>query len=257
MVRTPIMAGNWKMNTTLEEAKSLLAAMMPELDRIQGVEKVLCPPFISLAAVGEMIRWTSIRMGAQNMHFREKGSYTGEVSSLMLAPLCQYVILGHGERRLYFGETDEEVNQKVGAALRAGIRPILCVGERLEEKEAGQTTEVVARQVRGALLGLQDPGGLVIAYEPIWAIGGGRAATGPQAAHTIGLIRKVVAELYGDDFAGGLRIQYGGSVSAENVAEFLREPEIDGALVGGSSLRPQEFISIVAQAARIKGGDEG
>lgn len=253
-MRIPIVAGNWKMNTTLAEARELVAAMLGELDRLQGVEKVLCPPFISLAAILEMIKGTSIRLGAQNMYFQEKGAYTGEVSPLMLAPLCQYVILGHSERRQYFGETDGLVNQKVAAALRVGLCPILCVGERLEENEAGRTEEVVARQVRGGLAGIPRSEALVIAYEPVWAIGTGRAATGSQANQTIGLIRRLVAELYGSDFASGLRIQYGGSVTAQNIAEFLREPEIDGALVGGASLKAQEFLSIAAQTAEIKGG---
>ncbi|MDP2662412.1 MAG: triose-phosphate isomerase [Dehalococcoidia bacterium] len=251
-MRTPIIAGNWKMNTTLAEARELVSAMLPELDRIQGAEKVLCPPFISLASIADLIKGTSVRLGAQNMHFQEKGAYTGEVSAMMLTPLCQYVILGHSERRQYFGETDEIVNQKVIAALKAGLRPIMCVGERLEENEAGHTEEVVSRQVRGGLAGAPRSDTLVIAYEPIWAIGTGRAATAAQANQTIGLIRSVVAGIYGSDFAGALRIQYGGSVTAQNAAELMRESEIDGALVGGASLKAQEFVSLTAQAAEAK-----
>jgi len=253
-MRTPIIAGNWKMNTTIEEAKDLVSAMREELHRIRGVEKVLCPPFVSLATIREMILGHDISLGAQNMHYREKGAYTGEVSPLMLAPLCQYVILGHSERRQYFGETDEEVNLKVAAALKAGMRPIMCVGERLEENEAGRTQEVVGSQVRGGLAGIAGTDALVIAYEPIWAIGTGRAATAAQANETVGFIRRVVAEIYGHEFAGGIRIQYGGSVTAQNAAELMREPEIDGALVGGASLKAQEFVNIVAQAAETKGG---
>ncbi|MDP2726865.1 MAG: triose-phosphate isomerase [Dehalococcoidia bacterium] len=251
-MRTPIIAGNWKMNTTLAEARELVSAMLGELDRLQGVEKVLCPPFISLAAIAEMIKGTSVRLGSQNMYYQEKGAYTGEISPLMLVPLCQYVILGHSERRQYFGETDEIVNQKVAAALRVGLRPILCVGERLEENEAGRTEEVVTRQVRGGLAGIPANETLVIAYEPVWAIGTGRAATAAQANQTIGLIRRVVAEIYGNDFANGIRIQYGGSVTAQNAAELMREKEIDGALVGGASLKAQEFVSLTAQAAEAK-----
>ncbi len=251
-MRTPIIAGNWKMNTTLAEARELVAAMLPELDRIQGAEKVLCPPFISLPAIAEMIKGTSIRLGAQNMHFQEKGAYTGEVSPLMLAPICQYVILGHSERRQYFGETDEVVNQKVTAALKAGLRPIMCVGERLEENESGLTEEVVTRQVRGGLAGIPKPETLVIAYEPVWAIGTGRAATAAQANQTIGLIRRVVAEVYDNSFADAIRIQYGGSVTAQNAAELMREKEIDGALVGGASLKAQEFVGLTSQAAEAK-----
>lgn len=252
-MRTPIIAGNWKMNTTLEEAQDLVSAMREELHRIRGVDKVLCPPFVSLATIRNMVLGHAISLGAQNMHFQEKGAYTGEVSPLMLAPLCQYVILGHSERRQYFGETDETVNQKVAAALKVGLRPIMCVGERLEENEAGRTQEVVGRQVRGGLAGIASPEALVIAYEPVWAIGTGRAATAAQANETIGFIRRVVAQLYGDTFAGGLRIQYGGSVTAQNIAELMRQPEIDGALVGGASLKAQEFVSIVAQAAETRG----
>jgi triosephosphate isomerase len=253
-MRTPIIAGNWKMNTTLAEAIELVKAMREELEQLPGVEKVLCPPFISLAAVGELLKGSSIKLGAQNMHFQGKGAYTGEISPFMLAPLCQYVILGHSERRQYFGETDEVVNRKVAAALAVGLAPILCVGERLEENEAGRTEEVVTRQVRGALAGIARSQSLVIAYEPVWAIGTGRAATGPQANQTIALIRHTVAELYGPDFAQGLRIQYGGSVTPQNIAEFIQEPEIDGALVGGASLKAVDFVSIVSQTASLKGG---
>lgn len=255
-MRTPIIAGNWKMNTTLEEARDLVSAMREELHHIRGVEKVLCPPFISLPAVREMVLGHDIGLGAQNMHFQDKGAFTGEISPTMLAPLCQYVILGHSERRQYFGETDEIVNRKVSAALKVGLRPIMCVGERLEENEAGQTQEVVGRQVRDGLAGIAPSDALVIAYEPVWAIGTGRAATAAQANRTIGFIRGVVAELYGAEFAGALRIQYGGSVTAQNAAELMREPEIDGALVGGASLKPQEFVDIVARAAEIKGGEK-
>ena len=251
-MRTPFIAGNWKMNTTVAQASTLVAEMRERLDRVEGVEKVLCPPFISLATIGELLRGTSIKLGAQNMYFEEKGAYTGEVSPLMLSQLCEFVILGHSERRQYFAETDELINKKVRAALKIGLTPILCVGEKLEEKEAGETAEVVARQVRGALEGIESPQGLVIAYEPIWAIGTGKAATPPESNDTIGLLRRTVAQLYGEEFAQGVRILYGGSVTASNIAGFMEQPEIDGALVGGASLKAEEFSSIVEQSTAIK-----
>jgi len=194
-MRLRIIAGNWKMNTTVEQAIELVQEIRGRLDEIEGVEKILCPPFISLIAIGELMADSSIKLGAQNLYFEEKGAYTGEISPLMLAGLCEYVILGHSERRQYFGETDEMVNRKVKAALKAELRPILCVGERLEENEAGKTEEVVTRQVKGALVGIDSLQGLVIAYEPVWAIGTGKAATGEQADTTIGLIRHIVSQL--------------------------------------------------------------
>jgi len=251
-MRTPLIAGNWKMNTTLAQASALVAEMRERLDRIEGVEKVLCPPFISLAAIGELLRGTSIKLGAQNMYFEEKGAYTGEVSPLMLSDLCDFVILGHSERRQYFAETDDLVNNKVRAALKIGLTPILCLGERLEEKEAGKTEEVVTRQVRAALEGIKSPQELVIAYEPVWAIGTGKAATSHESNDTIGLLRRTVAQLYSEELAQGVCILYGGSVTASNIAGFIEQPEIDGALVGGASLKAEEFLSIVEQSAAIK-----
>ena len=251
-MRTPFIAGNWKMNTTLAQASTLVAEMRERLDQVEGVEKVICPPFISLAAIEELLRGTSIKLGAQNMYFEEKGAYTGEVSPLMLSHLCEFVILGHSERRQHFAETDELINKKVRAALKIGLTPILCVGEKLEEKEAGETAEVVAKQVRGALEGIEPPQGLVIAYEPIWAIGTGKAATPPESNDTTGLLRHTVAQLYGEEFAHGVRILYGGSVTASNIAGFMEQPEIDGALVGGASLKAEEFVSIAEQSTAIK-----
>jgi triosephosphate isomerase len=248
----PLIAANWKMNTTVAEAIALVKSMRGGLDKLEGVEKVLCPPFISLTAVGELVENTSIELGAQNMYFAQKGAYTGEVSPLMLAGLCQFAILGHSERRQYFAETDELINNKVKAALKAGLKPILCVGEKLEENEAGKTTEVITEQVRADLEGVPSPQGLVIAYEPIWAIGTGKAATPEQANQTIGVIRRLIAELYGGEVAQEMRILYGGSVNRANIAEFISQPEIDGALVGGASLNADEFVSIVEQTARIK-----
>lgn len=251
-MRKPLIAGNWKMNANLSEATSLVQTMLPELDRIAGVEKVLCPPFISLVAVRELIKGTSVELGAQNMFSEDKGAYTGEVSPLMLIDLCEFVILGHSERRQYFAETDEIVNKKVKKALDFGLTPILCVGERLEDNEAGRTEKIIKGQVQAALAGVNSTSHLVIAYEPIWAIGTGRAANGKQANATISLVRNTVASLWDSKSAQAIRILYGGSVTGENIAEFIAEPEIDGALVGGASLKTNEFVSIVSQTASLK-----
>jgi triosephosphate isomerase len=248
----PLIAGNWKMNTTINEAKQLVSAMLPGLDRIKNVEKVLCPPFISLLTVKELIQGTSVQLGAQNLYFEEKGAYTGEISPLMLAGLCEFVIIGHSERRQYFHETGEIVNKKIRATLKAGLKPILCIGERLEENEAGKTAQVVTDQLQSALSGIDNLNGLVIAYEPVWAIGTGRAATGKRSSETVGLIRHNVAKLHNRKIADDMRILYGGSVTAENVAEFVAQPEIDGALVGGASLKADQFVSIVKQTAEIR-----
>ena len=252
-MRTPMIAGNWKMNTTVSEAIALVKAMKDGLDRIADVEKVLCPPFVSLAAVRELIKGTSVKLGAQNLFYEEKGAYTGEISPPMLAELCEYVIIGHSERRQYFNETGDIVNKKIVAALKAGLKPVLCVGERLEENEAGRTEEVVSEQLRSSLAGINNLDGLVIAYEPIWAIGTGRAATGEQANATISLIRRNISELYGEKTAKDVRILYGGSVTADNTTEFMQQPDIDGALVGGASLKASEFLNIVTQTASIRG----
>jgi triosephosphate isomerase len=251
-MRVPFIAGNWKMNTTATEAERLVLEMLERLDRIEGVEKVLCPPFVSLVAIGMMLQNSSIKLGAQNMYFEAKGAYTGEISPLMLSELCEFVILGHSERRWYFEETDEIVNKKVRAALTNRLKPILCVGERLEENEAGRTEEVVNRQVKSGLNGIEPVRDLVIAYEPVWAIGTGKAASAKQAAATIQFIRDVVAKLWDKSTAHDLRILYGGSVTSVNVAEFLSRPEIDGALVGGASLKAEEFVGIVEKTVEIK-----
>ena len=254
-MRKPIIAGNWKMNENIEEAISLVEGMRHELDAIEGVEVVLCPSFVSLSAVADLVKGTSIALGAQNMHFEEKGAYTGEISPLMLKGLCQFVILGHSERRKYFAETDEMVNRKVKAALAHGLTPIICVGEDLAQNEAGLTEEVVTGQVKVVLegIGAAQVKGLVIAYEPIWAIGTGKPATGEGANQVIGLVRRTIAELYDEATAQVVRIQYGGSVSPGNIAEFMAQPEIDGALVGGASLRAGDFVAIVQDAERING----
>jgi len=251
MQRIPMIAGNWKMNTTVSEAQKLVKEMLPGLEKLGGVEKVLCPPFVSLIPVRNLLRGTSVKLGAQNMYFAEKGAFTGEVSAQMVAELCDYVIIGHSERRNIFGETDDMVNKKVQAALKVHLTPILCVGEKLEENEAGRTREVVSGQLRAALVGITAPGGLVIAYEPVWAIGTGKAATGKQANETIALIRSTINELYGEKVARNVRILYGGSVTPANIVEFMPQPEIDGALVGGASIKAVDFYSIVTQTAEL------
>ncbi len=240
------------MNTALSEAIALVKKMRPGLGRIKGVEKVICPPFVSLAAVNKLIEGSSIKLGAQNMYFEEKGAYTGEVSPLMLAELCEFVILGHSERRHYFNETGEIIDKKVRAALKVGLKPILCIGETLEENEAGKTNEVLIKQLGSSSSRIYYLGGLVLAYEPVWAIGTGRAASGKQANDTIGFIRQLVSRQCGKEIAQGVRILYGGSVNSANIAEFISQPEIDGALVGGASLKADEFLSIVRQTSEIK-----
>ena len=252
-MRVPMIAGNWKMNTTVSEAVELVKTMREELDQIANVDKVICPPFVSLAAVGELIKGSSVKLGAQNIYFEEKGAYTGEISPVMLAELCEFVIIGHSERRQYFNETGGIVNKKIQAALKIGLKPILCIGERLEENEAGRTEEVLAEQLRSSLAGIANPGSLIIAYEPVWAIGTGKAATGEQANKTIGFIRRNISELYGKQIAQDLRILYGGSVTANNTAEFMSQTEIDGALVGGASLKADQFLSIAKQTSEIRG----
>jgi len=253
IMRTPLIAANWKMNTTVSEAVALTHAILVAIDRIDGVEKIICPPFISLAAVGKIIRDSSLQLGAQNMHFEEKGAYTGEISPLMLAGLCQFVIIGHSERRQYFNETDAIINKKMKTALKFKIKPVLCIGEKLDENEAGRTSEIVSHQLESALADLDSLNETVIAYEPIWAIGTGRSATGKQANETIGFIRRKIAALYNEETARNIRILYGGSVTADNITEFIRQPEIDGALVGGASLKVKQFTGIVKQTAEITG----
>jgi triosephosphate isomerase len=237
-MRTPIIAGNWKMNKTASEAAELVAGLKSSLDGIEGVDVVLCPPFTALQAVSEQIANTSIDLGAQNMHFEESGAFTGEISGGMLRDLyCHYVILGHSERRQYFGETDEGVNQKAKAALAAGLKPIICVGETLDERESNRMNDVVETQLRGSVAGL-GPNGLaesVIAYEPVWAIGTGKTATSEQAQEVHAFIR-------------GVRIQYGGSMKPGNAADLLAQPDIDGGLIGGAALDAESFAAIVRAA---------
>ena len=251
-MRIPLIAGNWKMNTTVAEAEKLASSLRDILDKIEGIEKVLCPPFISLTTLSKVLQGSSVKLGAQNMYFEARGAYTGEISPLMLKGLVEFVILGHSERRSYFGETDELINKKVQVALDFGLKPILCVGERLEENVAGKTEQVIARQLEGSLANIEPGIDLVIAYEPIWAIGTGKAADGITAATTIKFIRDTLANLWDSDAAQKVRLLYGGSVTGNNIAEFVSQPEIDGALVGGASLKANEFSSIVGQSVAIK-----
>ena len=253
-MRTPLIAGNWKMNTTVQEAVTLVKNMLRDLDAIQNVEKLLCPPYISLSAIKEIISGTSIKLGAQNMYFKEKGAYTGEISPVMLKDLCTYVVLGHSERRQYFSETDKLINDKLKSALQFGITPILCVGESLEENEKGKTQEIVTKQVKAGLAEVEKDNGVVIAYEPIWAIGTGKAATGKQANDTIAMIRSILHNMWDSKSADTTRILYGGSVTGENIAEYIGEPDIDGALVGGASLKKDDFIAITRRTAELKAG---
>ncbi len=255
-MRRPILAGNWKMNKTVQEAIALVHEMKAGLEVVETIDRVLCPPFVAVSSVSAMLKDSQIAVGAQNMYWENQGAFTGEISPLMLKDICEYVIIGHSERRQYFGETDETVNKKVKAALSHGLKPIVCVGENLEQNEAGQTHALISGQVRLGLEGLtaSQVSGLVIAYEPIWAIGTGRAATPEIAGEVIGTsIRKVIAELYDAATAEAVRVQYGGSVTSANIAEFMAHPDVDGGLVGGASLKPAEFVSIVELSAKAKG----
>jgi len=250
-MRTPIIAGNWKMNKTAAEAVEFVREIRNGLSQIKGVDKVVCPPFIALPGVAEALQATDIGVGAQNMHFADNGAYTGECAPNMLTPFCSYVIIGHSERREYFNETDEGVNKKAKAALAHGLIPIICVGETLAQNEAGETQAFVSGQVRAALDGLtaEQVAGLIIAYEPIWAIGTGKSASAAQAGSIIGLsVRGPIADMFGEETAQKVRIQYGGSVTEKNIAELMAHPDIDGALVGGASLKPS-FVELVANAA--------
>jgi triosephosphate isomerase len=252
MMRRPLIAGNWKMNTTADEAINLVNDMLTELIGFTGVDCVLCPPFISLQSLSKLLKGTSIGLGAQNMYYKEKGAFTGEVSALMLKDLCRFVILGHSERRQYFCETDAAVNQKIKAALEAGLVPIFCVGESFEQNETGRTDEILSLQIKSGLSGIGATDQIIIAYEPIWAIGTGKAATGAQAGQTIGFIRETLCSIWEKTRANSIRILYGGSVTGTNITEFVKQPQIDGALVGGASIKAAEFISIVRQTALVK-----
>ncbi|MFQ6014649.1 MAG: triose-phosphate isomerase [Anaerolineae bacterium] len=246
-MRTPLMAGNWKMHKTVEQAIALARQLMTSLGDLDDREVAVCPPFTALHPLGEMLKHHPIKLGAQDLYPREEGAYTGEISPLMLVEAkCQYVIVGHSERRQYFGEGDPFINEKVQAALEYGLQPILCVGETRAQREAGQAEEVTTRQVKGCLeeVPATDMERVVIAYEPVWAIGTGLTATPDDAQAMHAVIRSLLAELYGQEVAAGVRILYGGSVKPDNVDALMAQPDIDGALVGGASLTAESFIRI-------------
>lgn len=247
-MRTPLVAGNWKMNPgTVAEAATLASELRAAIEGVEGVTRVVCPPFVALAAVADALRGSDVAVGAQNMHPEAKGAFTGEISASMIAGLCGYVVLGHSERRHLLGEEDSFINAKVKAALGAGLTPILCVGETLAEREAGRAEAVVEAQLQGGLdgVGAGDVARVVIAYEPVWAIGTGRAATSETAQEMIASARRQVARLSGAGIADEAPVLYGGSVNPGNADELAAQPDIDGALVGGASLVPADFAAIV------------
>lgn len=247
-MRKPIVAGNWKMNKTVAEAVALVEGIKLDLAECLEVEAVVCPPFTALKSVSDALAETQIKLGCQNMSDQDNGAYTGEISHTMLRELyVKYVILGHSERRMYYGETDAMVNAKTKKALANSLRPIVCVGETLEQREAGDTEKVVEEQVRGSLAGItpEQFKDVVIAYEPVWAIGTGVTATAEQAQEAHAFIRGIIRDMVGDAAADGLRIQYGGSMKPANAAELLAQPDIDGGLIGGAALEARSFIDIV------------
>lgn len=247
-MRKPIIAGNWKMHKTLEEAKSFVKEVKSLVPPQDKVDSVICAPALFLGQLVELAEGSELKIGAQNMHFEESGAYTGEISPVALADIgVDYVIIGHSERREMFAETDETVNKKVLAAFKHELTPIVCVGESLAEREAGKTNEIVGDQVKKALAGVDASAvkNIVIAYEPIWAIGTGKSSSPEDANEVCAHIRGVIADIYSDDVANEVRIQYGGSVKPENIKDFLNQPEIDGALVGGASLEPRSFLQLL------------
>jgi len=255
-MRKPIIAGNWKMHKTLSESVAFVQAVAPMLEPYSSVDRVVVPTFVAIAPVADALRDTEIKVGAQNLHWEDQGAYTSQVSPSMLADLVDYVIIGHSECRAYLHETDEMVNKKTIAALEHGLIPIVAVGESLEQNEIGETESFVSGQVRAALANItpEDVLRVVIAYEPIWAIGTGKSASGEIAQNIIGgVIRSTLREMYGDSTAETIRIQYGGSVKPNNMAEYMSQPDIDGALVGGAALQADSFTELVRIAAQEKG----
>ena len=252
-MRKPFVAGNWKMNKTVAEAHELVTKISAPLREIVDVEKVLCPPFTAITAVSTMLVGTDIGLGAQNLHWEEKGAFTGEVAPNMVKEFCNYVIIGHSERRAYFGETDETANRKLRAALKFDLTPIVCVGETLDQYESGLTEEVVRRQIKFGFAEVDSSSAsrIVVAYEPVWAIGTGKASSADNA-NTVHAkyIRPALSELFGEDNAQAIRILYGGSVTAANASDFFAMSDIDGALVGGASLKPDEFVALTKAAQK-------
>lgn len=271
-MRVPVVAANWKMNKTVGEAREFVKAFLPLIENVENCNVVICPPFTALAAVSEMIKGTKVALGAQDMFWREQGAFTGEISPVMLTDLgCSFVIVGHSERRgrfgkpepeledpqlkSVFGETDASVNKKVLAALKHNLTPIVCVGETLKEREEGRTDEIVSTQLRKALEGLtpQQVSNIIIAYEPVWAIGTGKVCDAPEANRVCALIRSIIGDLFGNEAAQSVRIQYGGSITPENIADLAVQEHIDGGLVGGASLKWDSFAAIVKTVAQAKG----
>jgi triosephosphate isomerase len=255
-MRTPIIAGNWKMFKTVQESVDFAKELAPKLAPYTNIERVVCPTFVALAGVADALKGSPIKVGAQNVHWEENGAYTSQISPVMLQGLAEYVIIGHSECRQYLHETDADVNRKAKAALAHGLKPIIAVGESLEQNEAGDTQVFVSGQIRAALSGIEahDMDKVVIAYEPIWAIGTGRSASGEIAQQIIGgTIRATLHHLYGEAVAGTVRIQYGGSVKPSNMTEYMAQPDIDGALVGGASLKSDDFAKLIEAAASVKG----
>jgi len=247
-----LVAGNWKMNTTVSEAAALAAGVRDGAAMVSGVELVLCPPAVSLVTVGDAVKGSSVKVGAQNMHFEQSGAFTGEVSPAMIQGLCDYVIIGHSERRQMFAETDESVNLKVKAAQASGLKPIMCVGETLEQRSAGQASDFIAGQVRAGLKGIDSPSGLVVAYEPIWAIGTGQSATPETAAEIIGgVILETLRGIFGDS-ANNISLLYGGSVNAGNAGDYCAQDCSHGGLIGGAALQADQFIQVAVAVAAAK-----
>jgi triosephosphate isomerase len=224
--------------------------MRLDLDSIDGVEKIICPPFTSLSKISDIIEGTSINLGAQNMHYEEKGAYTGEIAPDMISEICTHVVLGHSERRQYFHEKDEDVNRKVQSAIRIGLKPIICVGENLNQRESGMAQSIVEGQLRSGLLDVSDIGQMYVAYEPIWAIGTGVSASVQDAGEMMGFIRGTLQSILSDDASSGVSLLYGGSVNANNISDYVQNENIDGVLVGGASLDPDSFVSISRQIGR-------
>ena len=247
-----VVAGNWKMNTTVSEAAALAAGVRDGAAGASGVELVLCPPAISLVAVGDAVKGSAVKVGAQNMHFEDSGAFTGEVSPVMLQGVCDYVIIGHSERRQMFAETDDSVNLKVKAAQAAGLKPIMCVGETLEQREAGQAADFIGGQVRAGLSGVTDSSNLVVAYEPIWAIGTGQSATPETAAEIVGgVVLEALRGIFGDA-ANDISLLYGGSMNAGNAGDYAAQDCIHGGLIGGAALQADQFLQVATAVAAAK-----
>ena len=250
MIKT-LIAANWKMNTNFGEAQQLTTDLLSSINDDAHVETVICPPFVYLQEISKLLEGQSIKIGAQNVYFEEKGAYTGEISSSMLSDFCEYVIIGHSERRQFFGDTNEIVNKKLRSAIEHSLTPILCVGENLEERENGDAEHVVGAQLEESLNNIEKTVNLVVAYEPVWAIGTGKAATSDIAEDIMRFIRSKLAAIYDNTFADNITLLYGGSVTADNVKDYLSQPNINGALVGGASLDAQKFQDIIDKAGEV------